>query len=346
MATGDRNLRVVAPRAGPPAVLELVEEPVPEPKAGEALVRVIASGVAWADVMSREGIYPGTTFPCTPGYDIVGTVEALGPNAGGDVAIGDTVAALTVHGGYASYVVLPETDLVRVPGGLDPAEAVSLVLNYVTAYQMLHRCVDAVAGDPILVHGAAGGVGTALLQFARRDGLRAIGTASARKHDTVRSLGGTPIDYHSKTANAEIREAAGGGVQAAFDPIGGSSWSSSYELLRPGGTLVAYGASTVFIGGRFNLLRGLGFVALTRRYAPRKLLAEAKGVVGYNIGEWKRARPALFRTDLTALFGLLASREIVPLIAERIPLREARRAHELLGAADATGKIVLMSNVP
>jgi NADPH2:quinone reductase len=335
------NLRIVVARRGPPSACAPVEEPIPQPGPGDVRVRVAAAGVAWADVMMREGIYPGTRFPLTPGYDIVGTVDTLGEGVTG-AALGDNVAALTVHGGYARYVVLGADELVPVPNGLDPAEAVSLVLNYVTAYQMLHRCVRLDPGDTILVHGAAGGVGTALLQLAKLAGIRAIGTASAGKHELVARLGATPLDYRSDDVRARVRELSGGGVHAAFDPVGGVNWARSYAALRQSGTLVAYGASTVLSGGRLNVLRALAFVARTPRYAPSKLLADAKGVVGYNIGHWKNARPAAFRADLTTLLGMLARREIEPIVAERIPLAEAARAHELLGEAKVTGKIVLI----
>lgn len=336
-----RNVRIVVTRRGPPAALGVIDEPIPEPRAGEVRVRVAAAGVAWADVMMREGIYPGTSFPVTPGYDVVGTVDALGDGVT-SVLPGATVAALTVHGGYSRYVVLAASELVPVPAGVDPAEAVSLVLNYVTAYQMLHRCVDVDSGDMVLVHGAAGGVGTALLQLANLRGVRSIGTASRGKHELVSRLGATPLDYRSDDVVARVRELSDGGVHAVFDPIGGTSWAASYAALRSSGTLVAYGASTVLAGGRFNLLRGLAFYATMPRYAPTKLLSDSKGVVGYNITRWKAARPQTFRADLMALLDLLARRDIEPVVAERIPLAEVARAHELLGEAKVSGKIVLV----
>jgi NADPH2:quinone reductase len=338
--TATSNLRIVAARRGPPAVLRPIEEAAPVPGAGQVLVRVLAAGVGWADVMMREGVYPGAKFPLTPGYDIVGVVEDGAAEAGG-LQSGETVAALTVHGGYSRYIVLPASELVRVPAGLDPVEAVSLVLNFVTAYQMLHRCADVSEGDTILVHGAAGGVGTALLQLARLAKFRVIGTSSSGKAALVTSLGASHIDYRTEDFVARTKELCGGAV-AAFDPIGGAHWKRSYAALRPSGILVAYGASTVLSGGRFDLRRVLAFVAGKPSFAADRLLSDGKGVTGYTIVEWKGGRPAAFRADLAHLFELLAARAIEPIIAERIPLAEAARAHELLGKAQVTGKIVLV----
>jgi NADPH2:quinone reductase len=333
------NTRIVVARRGPPSTLRPIEEPLPVPGPGGVLVRVLAAGVAWADVMMREGVYPGTKFPLTPGYDIVGVIESGGGDAG--FQPGDVVAALTVRGGYSRYVALPATELVRVPAGLDAAEAVSLVLNYVTAYQMLHRCADLSEGDTILVHGAGGGVGTALLQLARLANIRALGTASGGKASLVTSLGATPIDYRTEDFVARCRELCDG-VAAVFDPIGGAQWKRSYAALRPSGTLVAYGASTVLSGGRFDLRSVLAFVASKPSFAPDRLLNDGKTIAGYSITQWKDGRPAAFRADLSHLLDLLAARTIEPVIAERIPLAEVARAHELLGTAKVTGKIVLV----
>ena len=213
-----RHTRIVVTHYGGPDVLRVVEEECPEPKNGEVRVRVLAAGVSLPDVMAREGIHPETPpVPFTPGWDLVGVVDRLGDGASG-FEPGQIVAALPIHGAYAEFVCLPQRELVPVPSGLDAAEAVSLVLNYVTAYQMLHRSAHVRPGQRVLIHGAAGGVGTALLQLGRLAGLEMYGTCSSRSAPAVSDLGGIPIDYQHQDFVKEIHRLTGEGVDAVFDP--------------------------------------------------------------------------------------------------------------------------------
>jgi NADPH2:quinone reductase len=236
-----------------------------------------------------------------------------------------------------------------VPSGLDAAEAVSLVLNYVTAYQMLHRSAPVRSGQRALIHGAAGGVGTALLQLARVAGLETYGTCSSRGAATVSELGGTPIDYQRQDMVKEIHRLTGEGVDVVFDPIGGSHLWHSRQALRPGGTVVGYGLRTSLRGkglassrpGRRQRFSGTALFALY--IAGGRLLPGRKRVVPYSIQTLKRLKPLWFREDLSALFDLLKQQKIKPLIAQRFLLGEARRAHELLENGGVTGKIVLVS---
>jgi NADPH:quinone reductase len=200
-----KSLRIIARRFGGPEVLEIAQEEAPEPGRGEVRVREFAAGVSFADLLMREGIHPEkTTPPFTPGWDIVGVVEQTGEGVS-QTSVGQMVAALPIHGGYTQYICLPENELILVPAGLDPAEAVCLVLNYVTAYQMLHRLGHASAGQRALIHGAAGGVGTALLQLGWLTDLKVYGTASLADHQIVSDLGATPIDYRRTNFVDEIR---------------------------------------------------------------------------------------------------------------------------------------------
>src|SRR5262245_49313653 len=241
--------------------LELVEEDLPSPRPGEVRLKMLAAGVALPDVMMREGIHPeARRRPFTPGWDVVGIVDALGEGVGA-VPLGATVAALPIVGGYAEYLCLPATELVPVPPQLDPAEAVCLILNYVTAYQMLHRSAQAKPGETALVHGAAGGVGTALLQLARLHGIRIYGTASTGKLKTVESLGGHPIDYTRSDFLKVIRGIPRGGVDIVFDGIGGWNLLRSWRALTRGGRLVAYGLQSFFVGGKRDLKRMLSSAA-------------------------------------------------------------------------------------
>jgi NADPH:quinone reductase-like Zn-dependent oxidoreductase len=331
-----KNARVVITGLGGPEVLKWVEEYLPTPRAGEVRVRILAAGVAFADVLMRRSLYPGTPkFPFAPGYDIVGEVDALGDGVSHFI-IGQRVAALTMIGGYSGYTVVPASRLVRVPNGLDPAEAVSLVLNYVTAYQMLHRVAKLREGQRVLIHAAAGGVGTAALQLGELAGLEMFGTASKPKHAVVASLGATPIDYRSENFVARLRELAPGGVDAVLDPIGGKNWWPSYGCLRKCGALVCYGSQAALSEGK--LAAGFGFATL----GLVKILPDGKRASWYNVKSLSDTSPEMFREDLTRLFDLLCQQKIRPVIAGRFPLREAARANELLEKAQVSGKLVLL----
>ena len=332
----------------------MVAEDCPEPKRGEVRVRVLAAGVSLPDIMAREGIHPETPrLPFTPGWDLVGVVDRLGPGVFPSkpaIETGQIVAALPIHGAYAEFVCLPQRELVPVPAGLDVAEAVSLILNYITAYQMLHRSAKVRAGQRVLVHGAAGGVGSALLQLGRLAGLEMYGTCSSQSASAVSELGGIPIDYKQQDFVQEIRRLTSEGVDVVFDGIGGSHVWRSRQALRPGGKAVVYGFTGSLQGGRL-VSNGSGRrhrfreAANLGSYVVRSwLLPGRKRLVPYSIQTLKRLRPALFRQDLITLLDLLQQQKIKPLIAQRFPLSQARQAHELLGKGGVTGKIVLICN--
>jgi len=347
-----KHTRIVVSHYGGPEELRAVEEECPEPKPGEVRVRVLAAGVALPDVMMREGVHPETPpLPFTPGWDLVGVVDRLGDGVSG-IELGQIVAALPIIGAYAEFVCLPQQELVPAPFGLDPAEAVSLVLNYITAYQMLHRTVHVRAGQRVLIHGAAGGVGSALLQLGRLAGLEMYGTCSARGTSAVSALGGIPIDYQHRDFVQEIHRLAGAGVDAVFDGIGGRHIWRSRKALRPGGRVVAYGLTAALRGGRLASGRSgrrdrFSRLAIFGLYiAGGWLFPGRKRVVPYSIQWLKRLKPTLFRQDLITLFDLLQQQKIQPLVAQRFPLAEAQRAHELLGQGGVTGKIVLVCDGP
>ena len=345
-----RYRRIIVAHYGGPEALQVVEEDCPEPKNGEVRVRVLAAGVSLPDLMMREGLHPETpSVPFTPGWDLIGMVDRLGAGISG-IEPGVIVAALPISGAYAEFVCLPQRELVPVPPGLDAAEAVSLVLNYVTAYQMLHRSTKIRAGQTVLIHGAAGGVGSALLQLGRLSGLEMYGTCSSRGMSTVSDLDGIPIDYQHQDFVREIHRLTSEGVDVVFDGIGGAHIWRSRKALRPGGKVVAYGLTSSLSGGRLATGRPgrrhrFRAIAIFGLYiAGGWLLPSRKRVVPYSIQWLKRLRPALFRQDLITLFQLLQQKKIQPLIAQRFPLVEARDAQELLGKGGVTGKIVLMPN--
>lgn len=329
------NAQIVITAQGPASVLHWIESDLPEPGPGQVRVKNLAAGVAYADVLMRHGLYPGIPkFPFAPGYDIVGDIDALGEGVT-SFHIGQRVAALTMIGGYSRYTVVPAKHLVPVPDGLDSAEAVSLVLNYVTAYQMMHRVTQNTAGSRVLIHGAAGGVGTALLQLGKIAGLTMYGTASQKKHTLVSELGGTPIDYRNEDFVQRMHELAPGGVQTVFDPVGGKNWWKSYGCLAPGGTLVCYGASAAINEGKLSAGLGFAFLGIAKHWPG------SKHALWYNIKTLRDQRPEWFREDLSSLFQLLATRQIQPVVSARLPLREAPRANEMLERAELPGKIVL-----
>jgi NADPH2:quinone reductase len=347
-----KHTRIIVTHYGGPDALQVLEEECPEPKGGEVRVRVLAAGVALPDLMMREGIHPETPrVPFTPGWDLVGTVDRLGDGVSG-IEPGRIVAALPIHGAYAEFICLPVRELVPVPPGVDAAEAVSLVLNYVTAYQMLHRSAKAGPGQRVLIHGAAGGVGSALLQLGRLAGLEMYGTCSARGASAVSGMGGIPIDYRQLDFVKEAHRLTGEGADAVFDGIGGTHIWRSRKALRPGGKVVAYGLTGSLHEGRLASGRPGGrhryrAIAIFGLYiAGSWVLPGRKRVIPYSIQWLKRMKPEWFRQDLIALLDLLQQQKIKPLIARRFPLSEARQAHELLGKGGVTGKIVLVHNEP
>jgi NADPH:quinone reductase-like Zn-dependent oxidoreductase len=328
--------RIVITGKGGPETLALVEGPLPEPRGGQVRVAVAAAGVAFGDVVRRRGLL-APRRPFTPGYDVAGSVEAVGEGVDGAL-VGRRVAALMPKpglGGYAEHVCIPADRLVAIPDGIDAAEAVCLGLNYITAYQLLHRIVPLREGQRVLVHGAAGGVGTALVDLGRLLKLEMYGTASAAKHELVRARGATPIDYRHEDFVARIGELTGDGVDAVFDAIGGAHLERSYRALRRGGTLVSFGLSGDLARGWRAVLGGLGTVAAL------KLHLDGRHVRLYAITAtpgtgWRRCRD-----DWAELLELRRRGLVAPLVGARIPLAEARRAHELLDAAAVSGKIVL-----
>lgn len=344
-----RYQRVVVARYGGPEEIAVIEEEIPTPKVGEVRVKVLAAGVGLPDVLAREGVHPETPrVPYTPGWDLVGAVDQLGERVTG-FELHQAVAAMPIHGCYAQYLCLPERKLVPVPAGLDAAEAVAVVLNYVTAYQMLHRSAKAKPGQRMLIHGASGGVGSAMLQLAKLASVEMYGTCSAEGAAVVRELGGIPIDYKSVDFVKEIHRLVPGGVDAVFDGIGGDNLWRSRNALREGGRVVTYGFQSKMRGGRMASGSGgrhpiresaeLGWYIIRNWFKSGR-----KGMTPYSIQWLMRIRPTWFRHDLLTLLDLLKQGKIKPLIARRLSLQDARRAHEMLGEGGVLGKIVLLPN--
>src|SRR5436190_15602489 len=342
-ANGQKTMkRVVVDHFGGPDVLRVVEDDVPQPGLGEVRVRVLAAGVSFTDAQLRAGAYLGVPKPpFTPGYDLVGVVEKLGPGCT-RLRVGEHVAALTVWGADAERVCVLEANAVEVPDDLDPAEVVSLVLTYMTAYQLLHRTAEVRSGETVLVHGAAGRVGTAVLELGALAGVRLYGTASARDRAAVEQLGAVAIDYRNEDFLARLRGLPGKGVDVVLDGLGGALSARSFRALRPGGRLAVFGYSAALTKGRRSRRAWIKWNAQTGSVFLRGLLSPRRRVSGYRIDKLRNRRPESFGEDFLALLELLRRGEIHPVVAERLPLTEPRRAHELLESTAATGKLVLV----
>jgi NADPH:quinone reductase-like Zn-dependent oxidoreductase len=326
---------------GGPDKLQLVSEPtLPEPGRGQVRVKVLTAGTGFTDTIIRQGQYPGVKQkpPFTPGYDWFGVVDALGSGVT-TLQVGDAVADMPVIGGYAQYLLADAARVVACPAGLDPAQAVCMILSYTTAYQMLTRECSLQRGDRILVHAAGGAVGTALLELARELGLSAYGTASASKHELVRSFGATPIDYRSTDFVAEISQLTGGkGVQAVFDTIGGHNWSRSYRCVAKGGKLVGFGALQVTTGEEKIPSLLWGFAKLLGLW---RCLPDGRHTGFYNIQTRREKQPQEFREDVITLMQWLKEGRLRPAVAQVRPLAEAAEVHRLIDVGAVAGKIVL-----
>jgi NADPH2:quinone reductase len=344
-----RHRRAVVTRYGGPEVITVIEEDIPSPRMGEVRVKILAAGVSLPDILAREGVHPETPpVPYTPGWDLVGIVDQLGDGVTG-FELRQTVAAMPIHGCYAQYACVRQRDLVPVPATLDAAEAVAVVLNYTTAYQMLHRSAKAKAGQRMLIHGASGGVGSAMLQLAKLAGVEMYGTCSAQGAAVVREQGGIPIDYKTTDFVKEVHRLTGNGLDVVFDGIGGNNLWRSRDALREGGRVVTYGFQSKMRGGRMASGSGgrhriresaeLGWFILRNWFMPGR-----KSMIPYSIQWFMRFKPGWFRHDLLTLLDLLKQGKIKPLITQRLPLGEARRAHEVLGEGGVLGKIVLLPN--
>src|SRR6266516_4597742 len=334
--------RVVVDHFGGPEVLTVVEGDVPQPGPGEIRVRVLTAGVSFTDAQLRAGAYLGVPKPpFTPGYDLVGVVEEVGPGCT-RLREGDRIASLTVWRADAERVCVLEENAVEVPADLDPAEVVSLVLTYMTAYQLRYRTAKVQSGETVLVHGAAGRVGTAVLELGALAGLRLYGTCSARDRAAVERLGAVAIDYQSEDFLARVRELPEKGVDVVLDGLGGALSVRSFRALRSGGRLVVFGYSSALTQGRRSRRAWIKWNAQTGSVFLWGLLSPRRRVSGYRIDKLRNRRPKWFREDFLVLLELLRRGEGHPVVAERLPLTEARRAHELLESTAATGKLVLV----
>lgn len=326
-------------RYGGPEVLQVVENDLRPPAAGEVRIKVLAAAVSRPDVTVRRGeaLYSGTPLgqklPFAPGYAVIGDVDAVGEGVR-ESLIGERVGVLTVVGGYTEVLYWKSDRLIPIPAGLDPAEAVPLILNYIVAYQVMHRSAKVKPGGKALIIGASGGIGTALLQLGQLAGLKMYALASKNKHDLLIEYGATPIDYRTQDFVEFIRQCEPEGLDAVFDGMTSPDYiRSGLSLLKRGGRLVSYGEPAGF-SVLFRVLLTLMMVNLL----PNGKSYSLYGTSFYFLGD---KQP--FLDDWAALFRLLKEGKIKPVIAKKFSILEAARANALLESGQATGSIVLVA---
>lgn len=330
-----QNRVVQLTRFGDADGLEVVEAALPTTGPGQVRVRVLASSINYTDVLIRRHLYPQTAtrrLPFVMGYDVVGEIDQVGEGVH-DFQVNDRVADMTVVGSNATYRTLRAKDLCRVPSSVDAAEAATLILSWATAHQLLHRSARIRRGQRVLVHGAAGAVGQALIVLGKLAGLEVWGTARAEHAALVRGLGATPIDYQRE----DFTRALPGGFDVVFDGVGEEGYRRSFAALKRGGLLVAIGFSA-----SVKAKRGMPsiLISIARMYLWR-FLPGGKRARFYSINAMRARHPAWFKADLEQLFGLLAAGAIRPRVAERISFDRVVDAHRRVEEGGLDGKIVL-----
>ncbi|MBV9108477.1 MAG: zinc-binding dehydrogenase [Gemmatimonadetes bacterium] len=329
-------------KRGGPDVLQVREAPDPEPKAGEIRIRVAAAGVNFADVMARLGLYPDAPpLPTVVGYEVAGTVDRVGSGVEG-VREGDRVGSLTRFGGYSDVVCVPAAQALQLPDSLSFEKAAAIPVNYLTAWLMLVHLGGVRAGDRVLVHAVAGGVGQAALQICRWKGAEVIGTASASKHERLRELGVAHcIDYRTQDFLAEVKRITGGrGVDIALDAVGGESFRKSYKSLAPLGRLYVFGASALATGKTRSIVSAVRGMLAMPVFRPLPMMNANRGVQGVNLGHlWKQA--ALLKQMLGDIVALVADGTFDPVVDRSFPFDRAGEAHAWLQDRRNFGKVVL-----
>ena len=333
---------IVIPKIGGPEVLRVREREDPSPGAGEVRIRVRASGVNFADIMARLGLYPDAPpLPCVVGYEVAGVVDAVGEGAAGP-AVGERVLALVRFGGYADTVVVPAAQAARIPEGLSFEAAAAVPVNYLTAWLMLVHLGSLRAGDRVLVHAVAGGVGQAALQICRSRGAEVIGTASPGKHARLEALGVSRcVASQGEDVEAAVKAWTGGrGVDIALDANGGASLRQSYRCLAPMGRLFAFGAASLAPATKRRLIPAIRGLLSMPRFGAVELMNDNRGVFGANLGHlWGDA--ARLRVMLAAILGEIEAGTLAPVVDRSFSFAEAGEAHAYIQARKNFGKVVL-----
>ncbi len=328
------------PRPGPPEVLEVRDGPDPVVEPDKVIVRVRASGVNFADVSARLGVYPDAPPPpCVVGYEVAGVVEQVGPGVHG-VSTGDRVVALTRFGGYADVIAIPAAQVFPMPAAMSFEEAAAIPVNYLTAVLMLRHFGNVKEGERVLVHAAAGGVGMAAIQLCRISRAEVIGTASASKHARLKEMGVAHcIDYRTEDFEEAVKRVTGGrGVDIVLDATG--AFRKSYRCLAPLGRLLCFGLSQASSGMTPSRLRALLAVAQLPWFHPIKLMNDNKAVIGVNLGHlWDHI--GMLRREMLGLLADYDAKRIAPVVGKTFPLADAAKAHRFMQERQNVGKVVL-----
>ena len=329
---------------GPPEMLKVLEQPDPQPGTGQVRIAVKAAGINFADLMARVGLYQDAPKPpCVVGYEVAGEIESVGDGVEG-FSVGDRVMAPTKFGGYAELAVTPAADLVALPDGWSFEQGAAVPVVYATAYAAIVRYGALHAGERVLVHAAAGGVGIAATQIARKVGGEIFGTASASKHDAIRGFGvDHAIDYRTQDFAKEVRRITGEEtpLDLVVDGIGGASFKKGYKLLRPGGRIVMLGASAVMEGERRNIPRALRTVVTMPRFNPLTMMSSSRAAIGVNMLRIWQDKGSMMGEYGKPLTELMADGTIQPVVAESFPLERGADAHRYLAERRNVGKVVL-----
>ena len=323
---------IIVTRRGGPEVLEIVEQNLRLPAAREVRIKVLAVPVCAPDITARYGKSPFVPKPpYTPGYAFIGTVDAIGKGVT-QIAIGERVAALTAYNSYSEYVYWKADQLIPVPPAIDPGEAAPIILNYLVAYHVIHRWAQSKAGDKVLIIGASGGIGTAILQLGKLAQLTMYGVASKSKHHLLVEYGATPIDYHEQDFVQILHQVEPEGLDAVFDGMAGYSFKRGYSVLRRGGVLVGYGNPESYSGTLQVLLRVVLY----------NLIPNGKSAKYYSTGAMRLNR-RIYLEDWAILFRLMEEGKIKPIIAAKFPILQASEANKLLETGQVIGNVVLIA---
>jgi len=342
MLPGMRQIWIT--KIGSPDVLALKEAPDPQAAAGQVRVRVRASGINFADLLARVGLYPDAPKPpCVVGYEVSGTVDQVGDGVSG-FALGDRVLAMCKFGGYSDVVVVPALQAIKMPAQMTFEQGAAFPVVYVTAHNMMLFNGNLRRGSKVLIHSAAGGVGLAAIQIARTRDCVILGVASASKHAFLREQGCQhPLDAagdYAAQARA-VADVGDKGVDLILDAVGGPSWTEGYDLLAPCGRLVAFGLSAASVGNKRNLLHALRQLLSVKKWSPMKLMDDNKTISGTNVGHLF-ARPDLITPQLAALMEMYEKGQLAPHVDRTFPFAEAAAAHQYIHDRKSKGKVLLV----